>query len=171
MKVTAYLCEPNDIVFGETPIDLFDIPISENFVSIHDKKYIVCSTLFKEKYEGLEYSFEQIVRPFNTTGEPYHPPHKLILGSVKLDTYEEVDAIFKKVAVHVGYVSHELTVPYNYMRRYDCVEVDRQILFCDQIIVRDNIEIVANTYASPGTLETFRADVRHFCQHIERLHR
>ena len=169
MRITASIVNPFNIENEVHPdITLIDLPTRENYVIVNDEKYKVCHTLFKKKDNDLSYEFEQkIITP---TRQNYSRELLLLLGRILFEYEDELQFFFKKVKVNKGEnmnydMNNLIEVPYNYMRKLDLIEVNNDILLCENIIVRQDIEIIINLFESPHTLKAFREDKNDFCVH------
>ena len=144
---------------------LCDFPITENTIMVDGKEYISCITLFKNHTGVLLYEFEQLIRPYHRL-QP-EPPSSLLLliGKIYFEDDIEMNMVLKKMFARGRDINGEITAPYNYMRWLDCIEIDGKILVCEDITLKDNIEISVRFYGSPITLENFRKDSNNIARH------
>ncbi len=92
----------------------------------------------------------------------------MLLGNICFDNELETSIFFKKVKVKTRHRELEDTppiidAPYTYMRMYDCIDFNSDILVCSEINIVENIIIEVDVFNSPITLPNFRADSNGFC--------
>jgi hypothetical protein len=170
MEVKIEICQPkniNEIVIPKMTI--CEIPISHNIISIGEEMYCVIQTLYKQTSGNwLNYEFEQLVRPYKKL-DPNNvlKPHLLLRGTVYFFDEVEMNLILKQAKFRWRDFEQVIKLPYNYMRRYDCILSGDDVLLCENVIVKDDIEVDVDFYGNPIRIDNFRTNFTGFGRHID----